>query len=85
MNVTIDCAAIRSREELHRTFAKALSFPSCYGCNLDALHDQLTSLSGTIRLENWEIAEANLGKYGFSAKKAISHAALENENLLVIF
>ena len=85
MNITIDCAAISSREDLHRRFAETLNFPSCYGNNLDALHDQLTSLSGTIRLENWEIAESNLGKYGISARRAIAHAALENESLLVIF
>lgn len=84
MNITIDCAAIGSREQLHHTFAQALSFPAWYGNNLDALHDQLTSLSGTIRLENWETAEEKLGKYGFSAKKAILHAALKNEKLIVI-
>ena len=84
MNVTIDCAAIAGREDLHRLFAEALCFPGWYGRNLDALHDQLTSLSGTIRLENWEIAEEALGKYGIAAKKAILHAALENEALIVI-
>lgn len=84
MNVTVDCAAIDSRESFHRTFAEALHFPAWYGCNLDALHDQLTSLSGTLRLENWELAEERLGKYGLSAKKVILHAALENEDLLVI-
>ena len=84
MNVTIDCTAITSREDLHRTFSEALSFPAWYGNNLDALHDQLTSLSGTLRLENWELAEERLGKYGLSAKKVILHAALENEDLLVI-
>ena len=84
MNVTIDCTAIDNREALHRLFAEALSFPSWYGNNLDALHDQLTSLTGTIRLENWEIAEERLGKYGLSSKKVILHAALENENLIVI-
>lgn len=84
MNVTIDCTAITSREDLHRTFSEALSFPSWYGSNLDALHDQLTSLSGTIRLENWEVVEERLGKYGLSAKRAILHAALENEQLIVI-
>ena len=84
MDVTVDCGAIRTREELHRTFAQALAFPSWYGRNLDALHDQLTSLSGTVRLKNWETAEEALGKYGLSAKRAILHAALENENLTVI-
>jgi len=84
MNTTIDCSAIENREDLHKIFKEALSFPSWYGKNLDALHDQLTVLSGTIRLENWEIAEARLGKYGFSARKAILHAALENDKLIVI-
>ena len=84
MNVTIDCTAITSREDLHRTFSEALSFPAWFGNNLDALHDQLTSLSGTIRLENWEIAEERLCKYGLSAKKVLLHAALENENLILI-
>ena len=55
MNVTIDCAAIGSREELHRTFSDVLSFPSCYGRNLDALYDQLTSLSGTICLKTGKL------------------------------
>ena len=70
---------------MHRTFSEALSFPSWYGSNLDALHDQLTSLSGTIRLENWETAEERLGKYGLSAKKVLLHAALENENLILYY
>lgn len=85
MNITIDCAAIGSRDDLHRIFAEALSFPAWYGHNLDALYDMLTSLSGTIRLEHWEIAEENLGKYGLSARRAISRAALENEHLWVTF
>lgn len=84
MNITIDCASIRSRKDLHRIFAEALSFPVWYGHNLDALHDQLTSLSGTVRLENWEQAEENLGKYGCTAKRVILHAALANENLIII-
>ena len=50
MNVTIDCSRIQSEEDLHRIFAEALSFPAWYGKNLDALHDCLTVLSGTIRL-----------------------------------
>ena len=84
MNVTIDCSTMGSREDLHRIFAESLCFPAWYGNNLDALHDQLTSLSGTLRLENWETAEEKLGKYGIAAKRAISHAALENKNLIVI-
>lgn len=84
MNITIDCASIHTRQDLHRLFAEALSFPDWYGNNLDALHDCLTSLSGTIRLMDWDTAETKLGKYGLSARKAIAAAALENPNLEII-
>ena len=84
MHVTIDCTRIHTKEDLHRIFAEALSFPDWYGNNLDALHDCLTSLSGTIRLEGWEDAEARLGKYGIAAKKAILSAGLQNKALDII-
>ena len=53
MQISIDCNAIQSRESFHQVFASALSFPEWYGSNLDSLHDCLTSLSGTVRLDNW--------------------------------
>ena len=81
MDVTIDCSSIQTREDLHRVFSQALSFPSWYGGNLDALYDMLTSLEGTIRLENWNAAEAALGKYGAAAGKAIAAAGLKNTKL----
>ena len=84
MNVTIDCTLIHTKEDLHRIFAESLSFPDWYGNNLDALHDCLTSLSGTVRLDGWEEAEANLGKYGTAAKKVIVSAGFENKNLDII-
>lgn len=85
MNVTIDCSQIRTKEDLHRIFAEVLSFPHWYGKNLDALHDCLASLSGTIRLEGWEEAERALGKYGAAARRAIADAAFQNQNLDLIF
>ena len=84
MNVTIDCALIHTKEDLHRIFAEALAFPDWYGKNLDALHDCLTTLTGTLRLENWEAAEARLGRLGIAAKKAIVSAGLENKKLDII-
>ena len=83
-HTTIDCASIRTREDLHSVFREALQLPAWYGCNLDALHDCLTSLTGTVRLVNWEIAETALGKYGLAARRAITEAALENANLDLI-
>lgn len=84
--IVINCAAIDSREALHRIFADALSFPEWYGRNLDALYDCLTGISvqTQVRLLDWEIAEARLGKYGLSAKNVIAKAAFQNPRLLVI-
>ncbi len=77
----IDCSQIHTKEDLHRIFREALSFPDWYGSNLDALHDCLTELTGKVRLINWEIAENRLGSYGAKAKKAIAAAALRNTSL----
>jgi len=79
--IIIDCSRIHTREDLHRSFRDALSFPEWYGSNLDALHDCLTAFSGKVRLLDWETAENRLGVYGKKAKKAIASAALRNEGL----
>ena len=85
MNMTVDCTRIRTREDLHRVFSEALSLPESYGKNLDALHDVLTSINGTIRLKGWNEAREALGRYGNVAEKVLSAAALENEKLDVIY
>ena len=53
--ITIDCAAVSSREEFHRILAERLAFPAHYGHNLDALHDCLTAITADTHLilENW--------------------------------
>ena len=80
-DITIVCSRIASPADLHRLFAEALAFPAHYGNNLDALHDMLTTLKGTLRLENWKTAEAALGKYGAAATRAIAAAGMENTEL----
>lgn len=85
--IAIDCRGFCPRSQLHRAFASALSFPDYYGNNLDALHDCLTAVSEEtrIRLLNWTAAEASLGAYARSAKRAILDAAAENQKLSVVF
>lgn len=85
--ITIDCRGFVPRSDLHRAFADALAFPDHYGNNLDALHDCLTDISEETRifLVNWADAEERLGSYARSAKRAILDAALENQNLAIIF
>ena len=77
----IDCSTIRTKEDLHRLFRETLSFPECYGNNLDALYDCLTECTGTVRLMDWDTAENYLGAYGKKAKKVIATAALHNTAL----
>lgn len=86
-DITIDCRGFVPRSDLHKAFADALSFPDHYGNNLDALHDCLTEISEKTRLHllNWADAEARLGSYARSAKRAILEAAIENTNLAVLF
>ena len=85
--ITIDCSSFSCREDLHRTFAEALCFPAHYGHNLDALHDCLTDITAEtgLHLSGWDEAEAALGAYAISAKKAIVHASSANPLLAVTF
>lgn len=85
--ITIDCKGFVPRSDLHKAFADALAFPDHYGNNLDALHDCLTEISEKTRLHlvNWADAEAQLGSYARSTKRAILEAAIENTNLAVLF
>lgn len=85
--VTIDCRGFVPRSDLHDAFARALSFPDWYGGNLDALHDQLTSLCQQTRitLSHWDAAETALGRYAQGARRSILDAAEKNPNLTVIF
>ena len=77
----IDCTKIHNQEDLHEIFRQILRFPEWYGCNLDALYDCLTEISGKVRLLDWEVAEERLGAYGRTAKKVIAAAAVQNTEL----
>ena len=79
--IIIDCSTILTKEDLHRMFREALSFPDWYGNNLDAIYDCLTDCTRKVRILNWEIAEGNLGNYGTKVKKVIAAAALHNTAL----
>ena len=80
MNTTIDCTQIHTRDDLHRIFAEALSFPAWYGKNLDALHDCLTEVftNTQIRFVNFHHLEETLGLYTVAIRRAMNQAAEEN-------
>lgn len=83
MEYRIDCAAIDTRPQFHRALARELGFPAWYGHNLDALHDQLTAITGSTRLilTNWDHA----APFGRGFRQVMEDAAEENPNFQVMF
>ena len=86
-DVTLDCRNFVSRSAMHEAFAQALSFPEHYGCNLDALHDCLTSVSEETRLTllYWQAAEEGLGRYAAALKRVLTDSGNENPLLHIHF
>lgn len=81
--ITIDCHLFSCRQDVHRAFAQALSFPDYYGNNLDALHDCLTEI-GTdthIQLLHWEWAAEHLEGYCKILKNVFAMCCRENPHL----
>lgn len=83
MEFIIECAAIRSPEELHRAIATALSFPDWYGHNLDALYDCLTGLSQLTSLVfyDWDC----VADFCENFHRVLTDAELDNPQLSVTF
>ena len=50
MEAVLDCAEIRTRNDLHDALMTLLPLPEWYGRNLDALHDCLTDPGPEISL-----------------------------------
>lgn len=48
--ITLHCAGIETKQQLHAALASALRFPEWYGHNLDALYDCLTDLDEAVHL-----------------------------------
>ncbi len=55
--ITLHCAGIETKQQLHVALADALNFPNWYGHNLDALYDCLTDLDEAVHLHliDWEM------------------------------
>ena len=79
--ITISCPVMESPREFHIILARELEFPDWYGCNLDALHDQLTSLTADTRLilENFD----NLGTWGRGFRKVFQDAEAQNPHFYI--
>ena len=49
-NISLDITNYYSRRELHEYLSRALDLPPYYGCNLDALHSELASITETTHI-----------------------------------
>ncbi len=87
MILNIDGNCIKNRDDLHRAFSEALIFPDCYGNNLDALHDCLTSLfeETEICISNRDMLKDNLGDYALKFEKCIEESSEENPRIKVVY
>lgn len=84
-HVVIDCTKLVDEASVHDAFAQALEFPACYGRNLDALYDMLSSSPElTLTLTNAS-ALGKLFRYGDNLKLALEDAAKDNPLLTLDF
>ncbi len=83
--VVIDGGAVKTMEDIHRTFAEALDFPEWYGGNLDALYDCLTDLfeETEIVIENRDALAGVLGRRCAGFWRVLCDAARENRRIRI--
>ena len=79
--IIIDCQLLDSHQALHSALAEKLEFPQWYGGNLDALHDQLTSISEDTRLILKQFETLGFFRRGF--QMVLHDAAEENPHFYV--
>lgn len=83
--ITVDCASVTDRAQLHQLLAQTLEFPAWYGGNLDALHDCLSEISKDteLTLTNWQLLKENLGDYASRLVFVMHRASEENSHFQV--
>ena len=81
MEIIIDCTGLECARQLHLKLKEALSFPEWYGCNLDALYDCLTEISGQTRLILIHFRSLPFPVCGFDA--VLTDAQKKNPDLTV--
>ena len=80
MEAVLDCAEIRTRNDLHDALTTLLPLPEWYGRNLDALHDCLTDpMEPTIlAIRNADLLPERLQGYGKGFLAVLRDCAAQN-------
>lgn len=83
LDKTIFCYEIHSREDFYTAISDIAD--DCFGHNLDALHDVLTSAVGVLRFVSFDSMANELGSYAEKIKKVLDDCAKENCELHIEF
>lgn len=86
IELVLDGAEIKTREDVHCCFAETLHFPKWYGANLDALYDCLTDFQEDVRILflHRELLEERLGIYAEKLQRVLVDASAENSHLKIL-
>lgn len=80
----INLKKVESTADLYNIIETKLRTPEYFGRNLDALHDILTDMSGTVEFRSFGKAKAALGEYGDSLEEMLRAASAESERIEII-
>ena len=84
MTVELTTRGVYAPEDVHRILAEALSFPSYYGRNLDALHDCLTDITDPVTILLDPALCGILGDYYPRLNRVLQDCVLENPALSLL-
>lgn len=80
--ITLHCAGIETKQQLHAALASALNFPEWYGHNLDALYDCLTELRDIhLVLAQWQ----TLPEWRAAFQAVLQDAENDTQSLIITF
>ena len=81
--IFISLKGLTDRSGIHSVLKKALAFPDYYGNNLDALNDELTSVTSAVNvvLMDWDSVPSNMEAYVMNLINVFETCSKENPNL----
>ena len=84
--ITLDITPFEDKISLHRYLKEQLDLPFYYGANLDALYDELSSITETtdLTLRYSTSPRGKMIEYTPHLLKVFSEAARENYNLTLV-
>lgn len=85
--IVLNLTPFEEKISLHSYLKEALDFPFYYGANLDALHDELTSVTSATRITVQYPAhpKGKMAEYMPRLLRVFRYAAIENYHLEILY